>query len=283
PYTGSDTIAASSTCSVPTNSTWNNTGNTIQFGVYSTGVFLDSNDTAYIADRNGNQILILLKGASSATVLANASNPYDIVVDTSGNVYIAQDGVPQILKVWTNGSMSTFTNISGSDDYYASYGLAIDSSNNIYISDSFANRILKLSSTGSGNATVVAGGNGYGNASNQLNFPTSLAVDANGSLYILDAGNNRIQKWLSGATMGTTLLTILVAIGVLTVDCNNYLYVGNGTTILRFPPDSEIGTTVISGLYYPTSMKFDSEVNIYIKEAEKKEKGKKTIGVETKL
>ncbi|CAF1175446.1 unnamed protein product [Didymodactylos carnosus] len=254
----SQTLQATSTCSVPTSSTWNNTGRTIQFGSANAAVFLDSSDTAYITDNDGNQIFKLLKGTINATIIANATKPADVVVDTSGNVYIAQASMPQILKLWTNGTISTFTNVS-----YGSFGLAIDSSNNIYISDTFANSVLKLSSTGSGNATVVAGGNGYGNASNQLQFPCGLAVDASGSLYIADFGNGRIQKWVSGAMTGTILIVTLVSIFV-TVDCNNYLYVSNGTNILRFPPNSTIGTTVISELNGASSMKLDSEVNMYV-------------------
>ncbi|CAF4077582.1 unnamed protein product [Didymodactylos carnosus] len=278
----SQTLQATSTCSVPTSSTWNNTGRTIQFGSANAAVFLDSSDTAYITDNDGNQIFKLLKGTINATIIANATKPADVVVDTSGNVYIAQASMPQILKLWTNGTISTFTNVSyGSfasmpqilklwtngtistftNVSYGSFGLAIDSSNNIYISDTFANSVLKLSSTGSGNATVVAGGNGYGNASNQLQFPCGLAVDASGSLYIADFGNGRIQKWVSGAMTGTILIVTLVSIFV-TVDCNNYLYVSNGTNILRFPPNSTIGTTVISELNGASSMKLDSEVNI---------------------
>ncbi|CAF0914878.1 unnamed protein product [Didymodactylos carnosus] len=250
-----------SICSVPTTATWNNTARTIPFGNMSATVFIDTFDTAYIVDFAGNQVFKFLKGATNATVIANATEPTDIVVDTSGNVYIAQGPLPQILKLSTNGTLLTFTNVSG---YGGSWGLAIDSSDNIYISDYDGNRVLKLSSTGSGNGTVVAGGNGAGNSSNQLNNPINIAVDSSGSLYILDAGNARIQKWLSGATTGTTLITGLLAAQSIRVDCNNYLYVTNGSNILRFPSNSTNGTAVISGLNFPTSVSFDSGVNIIL-------------------
>ena len=42
---------------------------------------------------------------------------------------------------------------------------------------------------------VVAGGNGKGERSNQLNYPVGLAFDAENNLYVVDEGNNRVQRF----------------------------------------------------------------------------------------
>mgnify|MGYP003580602620 CR=1 FL=1 len=55
------------------------------------------------------------------------------------------------------------------------------------------------------NAVTVAGGNGQGNAANQLYGPDRLYVDAAGVIYIPDLSNNRVQKWMPGATSGVTV------------------------------------------------------------------------------
>jgi sugar lactone lactonase YvrE len=55
------------------------------------------------------------------------------------------------------------------------------------------------------NGITVAGGNGAGSNTNQLNFPYSVIVDENNNLYITDTQNHRIQKWSSGATEGVTV------------------------------------------------------------------------------
>ena len=39
----------------------------------------------------------------------------------------------------------------------------------------------------------------------QLNNPTSIAFDPFGFMYILDFSNARIQRWLPGASFGTTV------------------------------------------------------------------------------
>ncbi|CAF1431558.1 unnamed protein product, partial [Adineta steineri] len=42
---------------------------------------------------------------------------------------------------------------------------------------------------------IVAGGNGEGNQSNQLNYPQGLSFDNEGNLYVADCINHRIQKY----------------------------------------------------------------------------------------
>lgn len=39
----------------------------------------------------------------------------------------------------------------------------------------------------------------------QLSSPTSLTFDQYGFMYIVDYSNNRVQKWLPGASFGTTV------------------------------------------------------------------------------
>lgn len=46
-----------------------------------------------------------------------------------------------------------------------------------------------------------AGGSGY----SELNGPTSIFVDLNGSMYIADYNNYRIQKWLQDQPLGFTV------------------------------------------------------------------------------
>lgn len=52
---------------------------------------------------------------------------------------------------------------------------------------------------------TVAGTGTAGSNVNQLNTPFGIFMDSFNALYIADYGYNRIQKWLSGASTGTTV------------------------------------------------------------------------------
>ncbi len=53
------------------------------------------------------------------------------------------------------------------------------------------------------NGKTVAGGNGEGNALNQLNSSYGVFVDSDGALFIADYFNHRVVKWytLGGRSM----------------------------------------------------------------------------------
>jgi hypothetical protein len=43
--------------------------------------------------------------------------------------------------------------------------------------------------------SIIVGGNGEGEQSNQFNIPAALSFDRHGNLYVVDYRNNRVQKF----------------------------------------------------------------------------------------
>jgi hypothetical protein len=78
------------------------------------------------------------------------------------------------------------------------WGVAVDRSENLYLSETEENDILKITSEGV--LTTLAGrfhtsGLKNGSGSEVLfSMPKSIAVDASGNVYVVDAGNNLIRK-----------------------------------------------------------------------------------------
>ncbi|WP_179714419.1 NHL domain-containing protein [Nocardioides lianchengensis] len=86
--------------------------------------------------------------------------------------------------------------------------LAVDAAGNVYVVDNGNNRIRKVAADGT--ITTVAGtgvggfsGDGGPATSAQLNNPYSVAVDAGGTIFIGDDGNNRIRKVDAQGTITT--------------------------------------------------------------------------------
>lgn len=138
---------------------------------------------------------------------ATLSGPYGVKV-FRGEIFIADrdDNVIRKIdpfgKIWTvAGSVAGYT-IDGGPATAAEFnlpsGVAIDGAGNIYIADKGNNVIRMINS--SGMVSTFAGNHFAGNAGDgalatnaNLNTPSGIAWYA-GSLYIADAGNNRIRR-----------------------------------------------------------------------------------------
>jgi streptogramin lyase len=96
-------------------------------------------------------------GDGGQATAATLNTPYDVCVDASGNLYVADKGNHAIRKINSNGVISTVAGIGGS----LNYGF-----------------------TGDGGIATAA----------KLNNPQSVSVDASGNLFISDNTNNRIRK-----------------------------------------------------------------------------------------
>lgn len=66
----------------------------------------------------------------------------------------------------------------------------------------YENHFIKGALTG----TTVAGSSANsGPYAYQFSSPTAITFDSYGYMYVLDTGNNRVQRWLPGATYGFTV------------------------------------------------------------------------------
>lgn len=129
------------------------------------------------------------------------------------------------------------------------YGLAFDSSGNLFVADEGNNVVWKITAaTGKINVVAGIGISGYSGDSGlatraELSDPQSIAVDAQGNLYIADTANQRVRM-VSAAT------------GVITT------VAGNGTN----NNNGDGGLATRAGVVSPEAIALDSHGNLYIAE-----------------
>ncbi|MCB4792555.1 MAG: carboxypeptidase regulatory-like domain-containing protein [Elusimicrobia bacterium] len=190
------------------------------------GAAVDASGNVYIADYgnhrirkvNTSGIISTIAGTGTAgyagdggsAVFAKLNGPSGVTVDSSGNLYIADNGNHRIRKVNTSGIISTIAG-TGAAGYSGDggsavlarlrnpCGIAVDISGNVYISDDLSCRIRKITASGiiltiAGTGAAGYAGDGGSAALARFGAPFGIAVDASGNVYIADYDNHRIRK-----------------------------------------------------------------------------------------
>jgi streptogramin lyase len=130
--------------------------------------------------------------------------PYDVAVDSSDNVYVADTNNQRIQKFDSNGSFLTKwgSKGSGNGQFIYPWGLAVDSLANVYVADFQNWRIQKFDSSGA-IVTFVTKWGSFGTGDGQFNRQFGVAVDSSNNVYVSEYGNDRVQKFDSNGTFLT--------------------------------------------------------------------------------
>jgi sugar lactone lactonase YvrE len=170
-------------------------------------VRIDQSNTVRVVAGNG---IGGFSGDGGPARQASVFAPTGIAVDPAGNVYVAENFNFRIRKVAPDGTISTFAGTGergfGGDNGPAIrarldnvHGVAIGVDNSVYFADFGNNRIRKIAPNGvittvAGNGRFGFGGDNGPAVTASLAFPTGIALDRLGNLYIADQQNGLIRK-----------------------------------------------------------------------------------------
>jgi serine/threonine-protein kinase len=195
------------------------------------GAAVGASGVLYVVDQFNNKIRLIspnrtvitiaggnITGNSSGSTdgvgtAALFASPRGIAVDTSGAVYVADQGNNKIRLIYPNRTVftlaggSTTGNANGNtngDGTAALFnwpsGVALDNSGTLFVADYFNNKIRLIypnrtvfTLAGGSTSGVLSGGiNGVGSAA-LFSGPRGIAVDALGSVYVADTNNHKIR------------------------------------------------------------------------------------------
>jgi kumamolisin len=208
-----------------------------RFGLINALAF-DPGGNLYVADSSNDIIRKVLPNGNVTTVAgvggtagstngvgtaAEFSFPSGIVVDSTGNIFVADTNNHLIRKITISGSNYTVTTLAGkagvagfadgtgtNATFNFPSSIAVDASGNLYVADAQNNAIRKV--TQAGVVTTLAGQTGVAGLVDgtgkfaQFNFPSGIAVDSSGNIYVADTDNNTIRKVIPSTGVVSTLI-----------------------------------------------------------------------------
>ena len=225
-------------------------------------VAVDASGNVYVAD-SWNHRVRRIDAEGTITTLAGSgfpgysgdgsqasgaflSNPTAVAVDASGNVYVADSWNHRVRRIDQSGSISTLAGSGGQDDggdggpgvtaglaYPVSVAAGPEGSLYVitYSFEDANHRVRRIGGTGVITAYAGAGEEGYegdGGPAREarLAYPTGIAADTAGNVYIADSRNARIRVvrpgWQASVPLGLSgeILALVVDVeagGVLTL------------------------------------------------------------------
>jgi uncharacterized repeat protein (TIGR01451 family) len=242
------------------------------------GLELDSLGNLYVADSANRRIRKIdadgiittvagggrfgrSNGDGGPATAAFLNGPQDVAFDADGNLYLSEAGRHRIRKVDAEGIITTFAGTTGgfsgdggaatSAQLYVPSGIVFDPSGNLFIADTFNNRVRKVDAhgiittvAGTGEGFPFSGDGGPAMAAN-LSFPSDVAVQGSGNLFVSESRNNSVRR----------------------IDTSGTIHTVAGTPPMQ-GSQGDGGFGPYAGLRKPAGMSFDDAGNLYIADAE---------------
>ncbi|CAF4908164.1 unnamed protein product, partial [Rotaria socialis] len=178
--------------------------------IYCHGVAMDDQRYLYVSDIKKHEVRQYQWGEKNGTLVAGGNGkgnglkqlnwPKYIFVDRQQNVYVSDNENHRVMK-WNKGAKEGIVVAGGQGqgnaltELYDPNGLFVDTLGTLYVVDSLNHRVMRWTQGDKKQGAVVVGENGSRAGANQFSNPVDLSFDRHGNLYVVDAYDNRVQRF----------------------------------------------------------------------------------------
>lgn len=243
------------------------------------GVAVSAEGRVYIADTASRRVFVFDEETRTVSFLGESgagrlAKPIGVAVDERGTVYVADASLKRVFGYGPDGRMTMAFGHEG--DLSNPSGLAVDGARQrLYVADAARHQILRFS-TADGSLIEPIGRRG--SEPGEFNFPTNLAVDGQGRMYVADTLNFRVQIFDADGAFVKTFGTLGDSPGTLNrpkgiaVDSERHVYVVDASfnNFQIFDEDGQLLLDVGAGgmgageFFLPAGLFIDRRDRIYV-------------------
>ena len=228
------------------------------------GLAVDVAGNLFVVDNQNERLRRVDAVTGIITTVAERGGIRDVAVDMEGNVFIAFSDA--VLKM--DAVTGTITTVLSRREHgiVGVGGVSVDTSGNLFVSVSYDTRIFRVD-VDTGAVATVAGtgergfaGDGGPASDAQFNQPSGIAIDADGNLFISDAGNDRVRR----VDFVTGIITTVAGKGDGGRPCRED---GDWTCVVGWVLggySGDGGPSIDAELNSPAGLATDAEGNLYV-------------------